>query len=143
MDEVKGKAGDALREHLGGVLRNRQLTALVTDLPAETVGAVPGDLLPVAWDRDKIHQLFDSLEFKVLRERLYQTLPHGLIGATGSDPDDPLATAAAGRPEKARVRGGDRAARTGPGRRLAGRPRIGRTVRAHAQPEPGGAARAT
>ena len=66
-----------------GVLRNRQLTALVTDLPAETVGAVPGDLLPVAWDRDKIHQLFDSLEFKVLRERLYQTLPHGLIGATG------------------------------------------------------------
>src|SRR6185369_13659384 len=50
----------------------------------------PGDLLPVAWDREKIHQLFDSLEFKVLRERLYQTLPHGLIGATGSDPDDPL-----------------------------------------------------
>src|SRR5262249_38878236 len=26
---------------------------------------------------------------------------HGLIGATGFDPDDPLATAAAGRPEKA------------------------------------------
>ncbi len=99
VDEVKGKAGDALREHLGSVLRNRQLTALVTDLPAETVGAVPGDLLPVAWDRDKIHQLFDSLEFKVLRERLYQVLPHGLIGATGEDPDrpgDPLAAAAPG-----------------------------------------------
>ena len=95
MDEVKGKAGDALREHLGNVLRNRQLTELLTDLPAETVGAVPGDLLPVAWDREKIHQLFDTLQFKVLRERLYQTLPHGLIGATGSDPDDPLATSAA------------------------------------------------
>jgi len=94
VDEVKGKAGDALREHLGSVLRNRQLTSLVTDLPAETVGAVPGDLLPVAWDREKIHQLFDTLQFKVLRERLYQTLPHGLIGATGSDPDDPLAAAA-------------------------------------------------
>jgi DNA polymerase-1 len=100
VDEVKGKAGDALREHLGNVLRNRQLTALLTDLPAETVGAVPGDLLPVAWDREKIHQLFDTLQFKVLRERLYQTLPHGLIGATGSDPDDPLATSTAGRPEK-------------------------------------------
>ena len=100
VDEVKGKAGDALREHLGNVLRNRQLTALLTDLPAETVGAVPGDLLPVAWDREKIHQLFDTLQFKVLRERLYQTLPHGLIGAIGSDPDDPLATSAAGRPEK-------------------------------------------
>jgi DNA polymerase-1 len=95
VDEVKGKAGDALREHLGNVLRNRQLTALLTDLPAETVGAVPGDLLPVAWDREKIHQLFDTLQFKVLRERLYQTLPHGLIGAVGSDPDIPLAGAAA------------------------------------------------
>jgi DNA polymerase I len=96
VDEVKGKAGDALREHLAGVLRNRQLTALVTDLPAETVGAVPGDLLPVAWDREKIHQLFDTLEFKVLRVRLYETLPHGLIGATGADPDSPLAAAEAG-----------------------------------------------
>jgi DNA polymerase I len=99
--EVKGKAGDALREHLGNVLRNRQLTALLTDLPAETVGAVPGDLLPVAWDRDKIHQLFDTLQFKVLRERLYQTLPHGLIGAIGSDPDSPLGSAAASGAEKA------------------------------------------
>ena len=101
VDEVKGKAGDALREHLGNVLRNRQLTALLTDMPAETVGAVPGDLLPVAWDREKIHQLFDTLQFKVLRERLYQTLPHGLIGATGSDPGSPLGAPAAGRPEKA------------------------------------------
>ncbi|HEX6931747.1 MAG TPA: DNA polymerase I, partial [Streptosporangiaceae bacterium] len=92
--EVKGKAGDALREHLAGVLRNRQLTALLTDMPAETVGAVPGDLLPVAWDREKIHQLFDSLEFKVLRERLYATLPHGLIAATGEGQDGPLAAAA-------------------------------------------------
>jgi DNA polymerase-1 len=100
VDEVKGKAGDALREHLASVLRNRQLTALVTDLPAETVGAVPGDLLPVAWDREKIHQLFDSLEFKVLRERLYATHPHGLIGATGTDPDSPLGDTAASGGEK-------------------------------------------
>jgi DNA polymerase-1 len=85
VDEVKGKAGDALREHLANVLRNRQLTALVTDLPAETVGAVPHDLLPVAWDREKIHQLFDTLQFRVLRDRLYQTLPHGLISVIGSD----------------------------------------------------------
>jgi DNA polymerase I len=84
IDEVKGKAGDALREHLASVLRNRQLTSLLTDMPAETVGAVPRDLLPLAWDRDKIHQLFDTLQFRVLRDRLYQTLPHGLISAFGS-----------------------------------------------------------
>ncbi len=101
VDEVKGKAGDALREHLGNVLRNRQLTALITDLPAETVGAVPGDLLPVAWDREKIHQLFDTLQFRVLRDRLYQTLPHGLIGATGSDPDFPLGAPGVPHPQKA------------------------------------------
>jgi DNA polymerase-1 len=97
--EVKGKAGDALREHLASVLRNRQLTALITDMPAETVGAVPHDLLPVAWDREKIHQLFDTLQFRVLRERLYATLPHGLIGAIGSDPDQVL-DGPAGQPEK-------------------------------------------
>jgi len=91
VDEVKGRAGDALREHLASVLRNRQLTSLLTDLPAETVGAVPGDLLPTAWDREKIHQLFDTLQFRVLRDRLYQTLPHGLIGTVGA-PDQ------AGRP---------------------------------------------
>src|SRR6202044_1761193 len=100
-DEGKGKAGDALREHLASVLRNRQLTSLVTDLPAETVGAVPGDLLPVAWDREKIHQLFDTLQFRVLRDRLYQTLPHGLIGATGSDPDFPLGAPGTPHPQQA------------------------------------------
>jgi DNA polymerase I len=97
--EVKGKAGDALREHLASVLRNRQLTALITDMPAETVGAVPRDLLPVAWDREKIHQLFDTLQFRVLRERLYATLPHGLIGAIGSDPDQ-VPACQAGQQEK-------------------------------------------
>jgi DNA polymerase-1 len=81
--EVKGKAGDALREHLASVLRNRQLTSLLTGLPAETVGAVPRDLLPEAWDREKIHQLFDTLQFRVLRDRLYQTLPHGLTSTVG------------------------------------------------------------
>jgi DNA polymerase-1 len=96
IDEVKGKAGEALRDHLASVLRNRALTSLLTDMPAETVGAVPRDLLPVAWDRETIHQLFDTLQFRVLRDRLYQTLPHGLISAFGST-DQP---AAAGEAEK-------------------------------------------
>src|SRR5205809_2424972 len=32
VDEVKGKAGDALRAHLAGVLLNRQLTELIRDV---------------------------------------------------------------------------------------------------------------
>ncbi|GAB2921343.1 DNA polymerase I [Rhodococcus aerolatus] len=71
VDEVRGKVGDALRENLASVLRNRQLTELVrdVDLPYSP------DMLALApWDREKIHQLFDDLEFRVLRDRLFATL---------------------------------------------------------------------
>jgi DNA polymerase-1 len=81
VDEVKGKAGEALRAHLGSVLNNRELTTLIRDLPESVVGAVPADLTPRAWDREKIHQLFDTLQFRVLRDRLYTTFPDGLPGA--------------------------------------------------------------
>jgi len=81
VDEVKGKAGDALRAHLGSVLNNRELTTLLRDLPESVVGATPADLTPQPWDREKIHQLFDTLQFRVLRDRLYQTFPDGLPGA--------------------------------------------------------------
>ncbi len=81
VDEVKGKAGDKLREHLGNVLRNRQLTELARDVPLE---AGPHDLRPVPWDREQIHQLFDTLQFRVLRDRLYATLPNGITGAAAA-----------------------------------------------------------
>ncbi len=54
VDEVKGKAGDKLREHLGDVLRNRQLTELARDVPLE---AGPLDLRPKPWDREQIYEL--------------------------------------------------------------------------------------
>ena len=76
--EVKGKAGDKLREHLGDVLRNRQLTELARDVQLE---AGPHDLRPVPWQREQIHQLFDTLQFRVLRDRLYATLPDGITGS--------------------------------------------------------------
>jgi DNA polymerase I len=75
--EIKGRAGDNLREHLGNVLRNRQLTELTRSVPLEVA---PADLVPAPWDREQIHQLFDTLQFRVLRDRLYSTLPNGIIG---------------------------------------------------------------
>ena len=84
VDEVKGRAGDSLREHLADVLRNRQLTELARDVP---VGAAPRELRPAPWDREQIHQLFDTLQFRVLRERLQDDLPerdHGGV-AVGTD----------------------------------------------------------
>ena len=85
VDEVKGKAGDALREHLGDVLRNRQMTALVRDVPLADIGAGPDELIPRVWDREQIHQLFDTLQFRVLRERLYATLPDGICGVAAGE----------------------------------------------------------
>jgi DNA polymerase I len=81
VDEVKGRAGDRLREHLSDVLRNRQLTELARDVPLEVQ---PADLRPAPWDREQIHQLFDTLQFRVLRDRLYSTLPNGIAGVTAA-----------------------------------------------------------
>jgi DNA polymerase-1 len=83
VDQVKGRAGDNLREHLDSVLRNRRLTELARDVPLD-LG--PLDLVPVAWDRDQIHQLFDTLQFRVLRDRLYTTLPNGILGQLTATP---------------------------------------------------------
>ncbi len=71
VDEITGKAGASLREHLGEVMRNYQVNQLVCDVPLD-VG--PADLNLGQWDRDEIHTLFDTLQFRVLRERLYATL---------------------------------------------------------------------
>ena len=83
VDEVKGRAGDNLREHLDSVLRNRRLTELTREVPLD-VG--PHDLVPATWDRDQIHQLFDTLQFRVLRDRLYSTLPNGIFGQLTAAP---------------------------------------------------------
>jgi DNA polymerase-1 len=68
VDTVKGKVGDALREHLANVIRNRQLTELVRDVPLDLDLS---DLQRQPWDRERVHTLFDNLQFRVLRERLF------------------------------------------------------------------------
>ena len=71
VDQIKGKAGDSLREHLDGVLRNRRLNALIRDMPLP-VGVQ--ELERHNWDREKVHTVFDGLEFRVLRDRLFATI---------------------------------------------------------------------
>ena len=70
-DKITGKKGESLREHLGDVMRNRRLNALVRDLELELH---PRDLALRPWDRQAVHTLFDGLEFRVLRDRLFETL---------------------------------------------------------------------
>ncbi len=71
VDEVRGKVGDALRANLSHVILNRDLTELVKDVP---LAQTPDTLRMQPWDRDQIHRLFDDLEFRVLRDRLFETL---------------------------------------------------------------------
>ncbi|WP_116113867.1 DNA polymerase I [Austwickia chelonae] len=70
--QIKGKVADSLRAHLDEVRRNRRLNQLVREV------ALPVSLDQTVrrpWDREKVHQVFDSLEFRVLRDRLFATLP--------------------------------------------------------------------
>ncbi|GGN77846.1 DNA polymerase (POL I) [Actinoplanes lobatus] len=71
VDKIKGKVGDNLRAHLADVLRNYDLNALVCDLE---LPLAPADVRWEGWDREAVHQVFDALEFRVLRERLYSYL---------------------------------------------------------------------
>ena len=71
VDQVPGKAGQSLRDHLSDVIRNRRINALVRDLD---LPLGPSDFALTGWDRDAIHEVFDGLEFRVLRDRLFSTL---------------------------------------------------------------------
>ncbi|WP_405430758.1 DNA polymerase I [Micromonospora sp. NBC_00617] len=70
-DEIKGKAGDSLRERLADVIRNYEINCLITDLD---LPLRPEDTRWTGWDREAVHQVFDTLEFRILRDRLYQYL---------------------------------------------------------------------
>ena len=78
--EITGKAGESFRERIEDVKRNRRLNALVRDLPLPV--AVPA-LERRDWDREAVHTLFDGLEFRVLRDRLLETLPAEQAGPSG------------------------------------------------------------
>lgn len=71
VEKVKGKVGDSLRANLSSVVLNRELTDLVRDVP---LAQTPDTLRMQPWNRDQIHRLFDDLEFRVLRDRLFETL---------------------------------------------------------------------
>ena len=71
VDQIKGKAGDSLRAHLADVLRNHELNRLLDDLELPLDVA---DAHWAGWDREAVHRVFDALEFRVLRDRLYSYL---------------------------------------------------------------------
>ncbi|MYW02125.1 DNA polymerase I [Streptomyces sp. SID3343] len=79
-DEVKGKAGQNLRDHLDNVRLNRRLTELVRDVELEVS---PTGLERKPFDREKIELVLDALEFRnaSFRDRLWAVDPGLVIAA--------------------------------------------------------------
>ncbi len=67
--EIKGKAGESLRENIESVERNRRLNRLITDLDLPVQLVEMADPKP---DTAAIEALFDELEFRTLRTRVYE-----------------------------------------------------------------------
>jgi len=72
VEEIRGKTGDALRAALPQVLVNRHLTELVRDVP---LNVDLDELVRRAPAPEAVHEVFDALQFRVLRDRLFESLP--------------------------------------------------------------------
>ncbi|CAH0152824.1 DNA polymerase I [Arthrobacter sp. Bi83] len=68
LDAIGGKVGDALRENVEDVKRNRRLNRLHTDLQ---LPVTLDELAEPRPDEAALEQLFDDLEFKTIRTRLF------------------------------------------------------------------------
>lgn len=68
LDSIGGKVGEALREHVESVKRNRKLNRLHTDLDLPVTLEDLADPRP---DQAALEELFDDLEFKTIRARLF------------------------------------------------------------------------
>lgn len=75
IDDIGGKKGESLREHLDDVKRNRELNALVTNLE---LPISLDDTVLVNPDRNQVAELFDALEFNAIRDRVFTTFEQHL-----------------------------------------------------------------
>ena len=74
VDKVGGKVGQALRDSIDNVIRNRELTQLVAEVPLDL------SIDSLAWsgvDENLTNPLFDRLEFKTLKDRMKPILLKG------------------------------------------------------------------
>ena len=74
VDKVGGKVGQSLRDSIDNVIRNRELTQLVAEVPLDL------SIDALAWsgvDENLTNPLFDQLEFKTLKDRMKPILFKG------------------------------------------------------------------
>ena len=80
--EIRGVVGDNLRAHLEQVRLNRTINHLLRDMELDT-SLTEMALEPI--DLPQVHQLFDTLQFRSLRERLLTVAQE--VGTTGELPE--------------------------------------------------------
>jgi DNA polymerase-1 len=76
IDKLGGKVGQSLRDSVNDVIRNRELTQLVANVPLDL------SIDALAWngvDENKTNPLFEKLEFKTLKDRMKPILLRGRI----------------------------------------------------------------
>lgn len=71
-EQIGGKVGEKLREHIDNAVRNRRLNALVRDLD---LGVTLDDLVLTEIDRDAVDRVFGSLELRTVGARVRQLGP--------------------------------------------------------------------
>jgi DNA polymerase-1 len=74
IDKLGGKVGQSLRDCVNDVIRNRELTQLVANVPLDL------SIDALAWsgvDENKTNPLFEKLEFKTLKDRMKPILLKG------------------------------------------------------------------
>ncbi|MFW0155148.1 DNA polymerase I [Rothia sp. P6271] len=72
-DEIKGKKGQALREHIEDVRRNRRLNRLVDDLELPLELSDMSEYGPE--DHQRLDEFFDELAFNSIRRRVGEVFP--------------------------------------------------------------------
>jgi DNA polymerase-1 len=79
VDKLAGKVGQSLRDSVNDVIRNRELTQLVANVPLDL------RIDALAWsgvDENKTNPLFEKLEFKTLKDRMKPILLKGTAKST-------------------------------------------------------------
>jgi DNA polymerase-1 len=82
IDKLGGKVGQSLRDSINDVIRNRELTQLVANVPLDL------SIDALAWhgvDENKTNPLFEKLEFKTLKDRMKPILLKG--NAKAAEPE--------------------------------------------------------
>jgi DNA polymerase-1 len=82
IDQLGGKVGQSLRDSINDVIRNRELTQLVANVPLDL------SIDALVWngvDENKTNPLFEKLEFKTLKDRMKPILLKG--SAKSAEPE--------------------------------------------------------